>query len=292
MAFIDKYRDELGGVEPICRVLAFAPSTYHAAAGRPRSVRAVRDEWLIGEILRVYHANFQVYGARKLWRQLRRDGIEVARCTVERLMRAVGIAGVVRGSVRRTTVADPANPVPPDLLKRDFTAAAPNTRWVADFTEIATWAGKVYGAFVSDCFGRFIVGWRLADHMRTDLPLDALEMALWQRQVHNRQTVHHSDHGSQYLSVRYTATLAAAEMDCSAGTVGDSYDNALAETVIGLYKTELVRRHGPWRSLEHLELSTLEWVDWYNHRRLHSWCGNIPPAEYEANWARSQEQRT
>jgi putative transposase len=283
VAFIDKYRDQLGGVEPVCAVLGFAPSTYHAA-GRPASARSRRDEWLVGQILRVYHANFQVYGARKVWRQLRREGIEVARCTVERLMRTIGIAGVVRGRRRPTTVADPANPVPTDLLRRDSTASAPNIRWVADFTEIATWAGKVYGAFVIDCYSRFIVGWRLADHMRTDLPLDALEMALWQRQVRKGQTIHHSDHGSQYLSIRYTATLAAAGVNCSAGTVGDSYDNALAETVIGLYKAELVRRHGPWRNLEHLELSTLEWVDWYNHRRLHSWCGNIPPAEYEASY--------
>ncbi len=267
-------------------MLGFAASTYHAAAGRPPSPRAVRDEWLKVEILRVYNQNFQVYGARKVWRQLRREGIVVARCTVERLMPVLGIAGVVRGRRKPTTVADPANPVPPDLLKRDFTAPAPNTRWVADFTEVVTWAGKVYGAFVIDCYARFIVGWRLADHMRTDLPLDALEMALWQRQVHEGQTIHHSDHGSQYLSIRYTATLAAAGLNCSAGTIGDSYDNALAETVIGLYKTELVRRHGPWRNLEHLEVATLEWVDWYNQRRLHSWCANIPPAEYEAiYWA-------
>ena len=282
MEFIDKYRDQLGGVAPICRVLQVAPSTYHAAVVRPRSARAQRDEWLSGEILRVYNANFQVYGARKIWRQLRREGTQVARCTVERLMRALGIAGVVRGQRGRTTVADPANPVPEDLLKRDFTAAAPNTRWVAEFTEVATWAGKVYGAFVIDCYARMIVGWRLADHMRTDLPLDALEMALSLRQVHKGQAIHHSDHGSQYLSIRYTATLAAAGVNCSAGTVGDSYDNALAESVIGLYKAELVRRHGPWRNLDHLELSTLEWVDWYNNRRLHSWCGHIPPAEFEA----------
>ncbi len=284
MAFIDKYRDELGGVEPICAVLGFASSSYHAAAGRAPSARALRNAWLAGQILRVYNANFQVYGARKIWRQLHREGIVVARCTVERLMRQLGIAGVVRGARRRTTIADPANPIPADLLKRDFTASAPNTRWVADFTEVGTWAGKVYGAFVIDCYARFIVGWRLADHMRTDLPLDALEMALWQRQVHKGQAIHHSDHGSQYLSIRYTATLAAAGVSCSAGTVGDSYDNALAETVIGLYKAELVRRHGPWRDLQHLELSTLDWVDWYNHRRLHSWCGNIPPAEYEASY--------
>jgi putative transposase len=273
-------------------VLGFAPSTYHAAAGRAPSSRAVRDERLKREILRVYDANFQVYGARKIWRQLRREGIVVARCTVQRLMRQLGITGVVRGQRKPTTVADPANPVPPDLLGRDFTASAPNLRWVADFTEVATWAGKVYAAFVIDCYSRFVVGWRLADHMRTDLPLDALEMALWQRRVHKGQTIHHSDHGSQYLSIRYTATLAAAGLNCSAGTVGDSYDNALAETVIGLYKTELVRRHGPWRNLEHLELSTMDWVDWYNHRRLHSWCGNIPPAEYEARWAATQTPPT
>ena len=290
MEFIDKHREQLGGVEPICQVLAFAPSTYHAAAGRPPSARSLRDERLKGEILRVYNENFQVYGARKIWRQLHREGIGVARCTVERLMKVIGIAGVVRGKPRRTTIADPANPVPPDLLKRDFTAPAPNTRWVADFTEIATWAGVVYGAFIIDCYSRFIVGWRLADHMRTDLPLDALEMALSQRQVHKGETIHHSDHGSQYLSIRYTATLAAAGVNCSAGTVGDSYDNALAETVNGLYKTELVRRHGPWRSLEHLELATLEWIDWYNNRRIHGWCGDVPPAEYEAMYYNGQQE--
>jgi putative transposase len=287
--FVDKYREELGGVEPICRVLAVAPSSYHAAKGRLPSRRAVRDEQLKTQILAVYDANFQVYGARKIWRQLRREGVVVARCTVERLMRELGIAGVVRGRPRRTTIPDPANPVPADLLNRDFTAPAPNVRWVADLTEVGTWSGKVYAAFVIDCFSRFIVGWRLADHLRTDLPLDALEMALWQRKVHRGQTIHHSDHGSQYLSIRYTATLAAAGVNCSAGTVGDSYDNALAETVIGLYKAELVRRHGPWRTLENLELSTLEWVDWYNNRRLHSWCGNIPPAEFEAIYYTQQQ---
>jgi putative transposase len=279
--FIDKYRHQFG-VEPICQTLAVAASTYYAATTLPPSARQRRDEQLKGEILRVYDDNFQVYGARKIWRQLHREGIKVARCTVERLMRDLGIAGVVRGRRHPTTLADPANPVPEDLLKRNFTAPAPNTRWVADLTEVATWGGKAYCAFVIDCFSRFIVGWRLCDHTRTDLPLDALEMALWQRHIHKGQTIHHSDHGSQYLSIRYTTTLSAAEVNCSAGTVGDSYDNALAETVIGLYKTELVRRHGPWRTVEQLELATLEWVDWYNHRRLHSWCGHIPPAEYEA----------
>jgi putative transposase len=260
---------------------------YHAAKRRPPSRRAVHDAELEARILKVYDANFQCYGARKIWRQLRREGVAVARCTVERLMRALGIAGVVRGRPRRTTIADAADPVPADLLRRDFGGPAPNTRWVADLTEVAAWAGTVYAAFVIDCFSRFIVGWRLADHMRTDLPLDALEMALRQRCVHKGQAIHHSDHGSQYLSIRYTAILAAAGVNCSAGTVGDSYDNALAETVIGLYKAELVRRHGPWRNLEHLELASLEWVDWYHRRRLHSWCGNIAPAEFEANWAQA-----
>jgi putative transposase len=269
-------------------VLAFAPSTYNAAAGRAPSARAKRDEWLKGEILRVYMENFQVYGARKIYKQLRREGITVARCTVERLMREIGIAGVVRGKRRRTTVADPNNPVPPDLLNRDFTAKAPNTRWVADFTEVGTQAGTVYVALIIDCFSRSIVGWQCADNMRTDLVLDALEMALSNRTVHSRQLVHHSDHGSQYLSIRYSATLAAAEVFASAGTVGDSYDNALAESVNGLFKAELIRRHGPWRDVDHLSLSIMEWVDWHNNRRLHSWCGDVPPAEYEAMYYSGQ----
>ncbi len=236
---------------------------------------------LIGKI---YDENYQVYGARKIWRELRRQGHEVARCTVERLMRRLGIAGAVRGGKkRRTTVPDTAAAAArPDLLNRDFTAHAPNTRWVADFTyvPIAT-GGTIYAAFVVDVYSRFIVGWRLAGHMRTDLPLDALEMALWQRET-TTGLVHHSDRGSQYLSIRYTQRLEEADAACSVGSTGDSYDNALAETVIGLYKTELVNRHGPWRSLDDLELATLEYIDWYNHRRLHSACQWRPPAEYEA----------
>src|SRR5690606_7433865 len=221
-------------------------------------------------------------GAGKVWAQLHWEVIAVARCTVERLMRQIGIAGATRGRRTRTTISDPDRPIPPDLLRRDLTAPAPDTRWVADLTEVATWSGKVYAAFVIDCYARAIVEWRLADHMRTDLPLDALEMALSLRNIGDSELIHHSDHGAQYLSIRYTATLSAAGADCSAGTVCDSYDNALAETVIGLYKTELVRRHGPWRNLDHIELATLEYVDWWNNRRLHCWCGNIPPAEYEA----------
>jgi putative transposase len=244
----------------------------------------VRDEELMILIRQIYDANYQVYGARKIWEELHRQGHRVARCTVERLMRRIGIAGVSRGRARRrTTVPDRAAAAArPDLLRRDFTAPAPNQRWVADFTYVPISTGTVYAAFIVECFSRFIVGWRLAGHMRTDLPLDALEMALWQRDVQAGQLVHHSDRGAQYLSVRYTERLAEAGASGSIGGKGDSYDNALAETVNGLYKTELVQRHGPWRSLDELELATLEYIDWFNHRRLHSACGYRPPAEYEA----------
>ena len=261
-----------------------APSTYYEVKGRPPSARARRDEELIPLIIKVYNENYQVYGARKIWEELHRQGHQVARCTVERLMRRVGIRGVSRGRARRrTTVADRAAAAGrADLLGRDFTAPAPNQRWVADFTYVPIATGTVYAAFIVDCFSRFIVGWRLAGHMRTDLPLDALEMALWQRNVPSGQLVHHSDRGTQYLSVRYTERLAEAGAAVSVGSKGDSYDNALAETVNGLYKAELVERHGPWRSLDELELATLEYIDWFNHRRLHSACGYRPPAEYEA----------
>jgi putative transposase len=238
----------------------------------------------MGEILRVYLENFQVYGARKIHKQLRRDGVMVARRTVERLMRVLGIAGAVRGRRRRTTVPDPDNPVPEDLLRRDFTAPAPNRRWVADFTRVGLPAGDVYVAFVIDCYSRYIVGWQCADHMRTDLVLDALEMALSNRAVHDGRLVHHSDHGSQYLSIRYSTTLSAAGVTMSTGTVGDSYDNALAESVNGLFKAELIQRHGPFRDVDRLTQSIMDWVDWYNNRRLHSWCGDAPPAEYEATY--------
>jgi putative transposase len=284
--FIDEYRDRFGGVEPICRVLQVAPSVYYDVAGRPPSARAQRDEELVVLIRKIYDSNYQVYGARKIWRELHRQGHQVARCTVERLMRRIGIVGAVRGGrTRRTTVPDAvAAAARPDLLGRDFTALAPNTRWVADFTYVPISTGTVYAAFVIDVYSRFIVGWRLAGHMRTDLPLDALEMALWQRDIHKGQLVHHSDRGCQYLSIRYTARLEEVGVACSVGSTGDSYDNALAETVIGLYKTELVDRHGPWRSLDDLELATLEYIDWYNHRRLHSACDWRPPAEYEATY--------
>ena len=230
----------------------------------------------------MYHENYGVYGARKIWRQLNREGIAVARCTVERLMRVLGLAGAVRGGVkRRTTIPDPAAVRPADLVKRAFTAARPNQLWVADFTYIPTWSGTVFVAFVVDVYSRRIVGWRAANHMRTDLPLDALEMAIWTRDGRLDELIHHSDRGSQYTSIRYTERLVDAGCKPSVGSTGDSYDNALAESVIGLYKAELMHPRGPWRTLDDLELATLEWVDWYNHRRLHSSIGNIPPVEYE-----------
>lgn len=264
--------------------MQIASSTYYQVKTRPPSARARRDEELIPLITKIYNENYQVYGARKIWEELHRQGHEVARCTVERLMRRIGLRGVSRGRVKRvTTVADRAAAAArPDLVRRDFTAPAPNQRWVADFTYVPIATGTVYAAFIVDCFSRFIVGWRLAAHMRTDLPLDALEMALWQRDVQSGQLVHHSDRGSQYLSIRYTERLVESGASASVGSKGDSYDNALAETVNGLYKTELVQRQGPWRSLDELELATLEYIDWFNHRRLHSACGYRPPAEYEA----------
>jgi putative transposase len=296
VGYIEGHRDEFG-VEPICRALRaaqvpIAPSTYYAARSRPPSARAVRDGELAGQIARVHRENFGVYGARKVWRQLARDGIPAARCTVERLMRELGLAGAVRGRRRRTTVpAGPAVARPADLLGRDFTAAAPNRRWVADITYVATWSGFAYTAFVTDLFSRKIVGWRVAATLRAELALDALEHALWQR-ARDRQdvtgVVHHSDRGVQYLSIRYTDRLAEAGAVASVGSAGDSYDNAAAEAVNALYKAELIYRAGPWRTIEDVELATLSWVDWYNHRRLHSFCRHVPPAEYEDHYHQHQ----
>jgi putative transposase len=278
---IDAHRDRFG-VEPICRVLQVHPSTYYAAKRRSPSARQRRDIDLKAEIQRVWDDNYQVYGARKIWRQLRREGFQVARCTVERLMGELGIAGVVRGKTKRTTIGDKQAPRPADLVGRQFTAPAPNRLWVADLSYVRTWSGFVYAALVIDAFSRMIVGWQLATHLRTDLALDALEMAIWRRDTQLDGLVHHSDRGGQYLSIRYTERLAEAGAVTSVGSRGDSFDNALAESTIGLYKTELIRRRGPWRGIDDLELATLEWVDWYNHRRLHSACDNTPPAEYEA----------
>jgi putative transposase len=281
IAFIDCHKDRFG-VEPICRLLPIAPSTYYARKQRPPSARAVRDARLKVEIRRVYDDNFGVYGARKVWRQLHREGIPVARCTVERLMGELGLRGAVRGKTHRTTTPDAAAPRPADLVDRDFAAQRPNRLWVADLTYVATWSGFVYVAFIIDAFSRFIVGWQTSRSLRTDLALDALELAIWRRQAQLEGLVHHSDRGSQYLSIRYTQRLAEAGAVTSVGSRGDSYDNALAETIIGLYKTELVRRRGPWRGLDEIEYATLEWVDWFNHRRLLEPIGYVPPAEFEA----------
>ena len=289
IAFIDDHRGAYG-VEPICRVLPIAPSTYHAHAAQRADparlpARAKRDAALVAEIRLVYEANFCVYGVRKIWRQLDREGIPVARCTVARLMRAMGLKGVVRGKTVRTTIPDPAAACPLDRVNRQFKAACPNRLWVADFTYVATWGGFVYAAFVIDVFARRIVGWRVSRSARADFVLDALEQALHERRPFaGSGLVCHSDRGSQYVSIRYTERLAEAGIEPSVGSVGDSYDNALAETVIGLFKTEVIHRCGPWRSFEAVEFATLEWVDWFNHRRLLEPIGNVPPAEAEARY--------
>jgi putative transposase len=284
-AFIEAHRDGYG-VEPICAQVPIAPSTSYAWRAQTRdparrSPRAQRDAALRVEIQRVWDENFHVYGAEKVWRQLRREAIVAARCTVERLMRAMGLRGVTRGrAFTITTVRDDGTPRPADLVQRTFTAPRPNALWVADLTYVATWTGFVYVAFVIDVFARRIVGWRVATTLRTDLALDALEQALHARPDRDG-LVHHSDHGVQYLALRYTDRLAAAGIAPSVGTVGDSYDNALAESVIGLYKTEVIRRQGPWRHVEAVEFATLAWVDWFNTRRLLAPLGHMPPIEYE-----------
>jgi putative transposase len=280
------------GVEPICRVLSahgcqIAPSTYYAARHRPVCARGVRDQVLLGRIRVVHEDNYGVYGARKVWRQLVREGVPVARCTVERLMRQHGLAGAVRGASTTTTRADPAVARPADLVERNFTADRPNQLWVVDFTYVATWAGFVYVAFCVDVYSRLITGWRASRSMSTDLVLDALEMGIWARRRQGRDLqglVHHSDAGSQYTSIRYTQRLAEAGVIPSIGSVGDSYDNAMAETINGLYKTELIHRRGPWHGLDRVEIATLEWVDWFNNRRLMEPIGYLTPAEAEARY--------
>lgn len=282
--FIDAERAAYG-VESICRVLPIAPSVYYEARAREKDYlkippRLRYDEVLRTEIRRIWEDNFQVYGARKVWRQLLRDGFKVARCTVERLMRSEGLQGAIRGRRARTTIPNPAAERPLDLVKRQFVADRPNQLWVADITFVAAWSGWVYVAFVVDVFSRKIVGWRVSPTMKTELALDALEQALWAREVKG-ELVHHSDRGSQYVSIRYTERLKDAGVEPSVGSVGDSYDNALAESINGLYKTEVIRRRGPWKNLESVEYATLEWVDWFNNRRLLEPIGNIPPVEFE-----------
>jgi putative transposase len=290
--FIDEHRSRFG-VEPICRVLTqhgvpIAPRTYYAARGRPLSARSIRDAELLIEVRRVHTASRGgLYGARKVHAQLAREGISVARCTVERLMRSAGLQGIRRGKAVRTTIPDAAAERPADLVNREFCAAAPNQLWVVDFTYVATFSGFVYVAFAIDVYSRMIVGWRAARSMRTDLPLDALDMALWHRGRRGQPVdglVHHSDAGSQYTSIRYTERLAAVGMKASVGSTGDSYDNALAESVIGLFKTELVRWEGPWRGLDDLELATLGYVDWFNHVRIYEDLGYKTPAEVETEY--------
>jgi transposase InsO family protein len=291
--FIDRHRDQYG-IEPICAQLPIAPSQYYEHKARQadpqrRRPRLRRDEALLPEIRRVHEENFGVYGARKVWRQLGREDVIVARCTVERLMRALSLHGAVRGRKCRTTIADDSASKPLDHVNRQFEATRPNQLWVADFTYVATWTGFVYVAFVIDVFARRIIGWRVAPSMHAELVLDALEQAIWSRSG-IEGVVHHSDRGSQYLSIRYSERLAEAGAQPSVGSVGDSYDNALAETIIGLFKTEIIHRRGPWRNLEAVEYATLEWVDWFNHRRLLEPIGNIPPAELEATYHQSTSQ--
>lgn len=287
--FVDDHRD-VYGVESICAAVPIAPSTYFLAKARHadptrRSARAQRDDALRPEIQRVWDAHFQVYGPRKVWKQLRREGFRVARCTVGRLMRGMGLAGAVRGRAWITTTAAGPSPHPTDLVARDFTATRPNQLWVSDFTYVATWGGFVYTALVVDVFARRIVGWRVSATMRTDFVLDALEQAIHARGAAALPgLIHHSDRGTQYVSMRYTDRLADAGIAPSVGSRGDAFDNALAESVMALYKTEVIRRQGPWRSLEAVEFATLAWVDWFNTRRLLGPIGDVPPAEFEAQY--------
>jgi len=285
VSFIDAHR-ERWGVEPICQTLEVAPSTYYAAKTRRPCRRRQLDEQLKPAVSRVHRENFGVYGVRKVWRQLRRESFEVGRDRVARLMRELSLAGVVRGKVKRTTVSGASLEPAPDLVDRNFQAAAPNRLWVADLTYVSTWTGFVYVAFVIDVFSRYVVGWRVSSSLRAELAVDALEMAMWTRRGAQLEgLVHHSDRGSQYVAVRYTQRLAEAGAVRSVGSRGDSYDNAMAESVVGLYKAELIRRRGPWRSLEQVELATAEWVDWWNRRRLHGATRDVPPVEYENAYA-------
>jgi putative transposase len=287
-SFIDEHRDA-HGVEPMCRMLQIAPSTYYAHAARKAnpalaSKRAKRDQELCVDIARIHAANFSVYGARKIWHQLRREGILTARCTVERLMRFLALQGVRRGKSVTTTIRDRAQPCPLDHVNRQFKASMPNALWVADFTYVSTWQGFAYVAFVIDVFARCIVGWRVSATAHTDFVLDALEQAIHDRRPVRNDLVHHSDRGSQYLAMRYTDRLKDAGIEPSVGSVGDSYDNAMAETINGLYKAEVIHRQTSWRSIQEVELATLKWVDWFNNQRLLGPIGNIPPKEAEARY--------
>jgi len=295
VTYIDAHKERFG-VEPICAVLPIAPSTYYVNKTQHRdpdrrSARAQRDDELKLEIQRVWDDNFRVYGVRKVWRQLKREGFEVARCTVARLMRDLGLRGVVRGRKVKTTVPDELLDRPLDRVNRHFNVFRPNALWVADLTYVATWRGFVYVAFVIDAFARRIVGWRVSSSLRTGLALDALEQALYDRhKSETEELIHHSDRGVQYLSIRYAERLQEAGIEPSVGSVGDSYDNALAETINGLYKTEVIRQQGPWRNIEEVEFATLTWVDWFNNRRLFEPIGNVPPREKETEYYQQLEE--
>ncbi|OAN58789.1 transposase [Sphingobium sp. TCM1] len=289
MAFIDAHREDLG-IEPICRELAMAPSSYREHAARRadpgrRPACARRDEEIREQIKRVHEASFGLYGARKVWHQMRREGIMVAKCTVERLMRAMGLAGVRRGKKTITTISNPKAPCPLDKVNREFRVSRPNALWVVDFTYVHTWAGFVYVAFVIDAFARRIVGWKVSTSATAGFVLDALEQAIHARRPRpDDRLIHHSDRGVQYLAMNYTQRLAEAKLVPSVGSVGDSYDNALAETINGLYKAEVIWRQRSWPTASAVEMATLRWVDWYNNHRLFGPIGHIPPAEAEDNY--------
>ncbi|MER6504846.1 IS3 family transposase [Streptomyces sp. NPDC001455] len=288
---IDHLRERGLGVDPVCRVLELSPSTYFARKKRPKSARRLRDEQLMPLIEEVHAESGGAYGARRITRALRRKGHGVARCTVERLMAELGLEGVIRGRQRRTTIPEPSAPRPPDLVDRDFTASRPDQLWVADMTYVRTWSGWAYVAFALDVYSRMIVGWQVANHMRTELPLDALEMALWRRRIKKDSgLIHHSDRGSQYVSIRYTDRLADIGVSASVGSVADSYDNAMAEALNGTFKAELIEMQGPWKGVDQVERAIFQWITWYNEERLHSALGYVPPAEYEEAFWRSQEQ--
>jgi transposase InsO family protein len=293
--YIEEHKDRFG-VEPICKQLPIAPATYYELKARERDparlpARARRDVELKPQIQRVWDQNMSVYGARKTWKQLNNEHIRVAKCTVQRLMRNMGLCGVVRGKAFKTTVPDHSAQRPADLVERKFVATRPNQLWVADFTYVATWRGFVFVAFVIDVYARMIVGWRVSTSIKTDLVLDALEQAIHERSDTNG-LVHHSDRGTQYLSIRYTERLAECGINASVGSTGDSYDNALAESIIGLYKTEVIRRRGPWKNDEAVEFATLEWVDWFNNRRLLEPIGDVPPVKFEQAYYRQREAQT
>ncbi|NEB06388.1 IS3 family transposase [Streptomyces sp. SID13726] len=288
---IDHLRQMDLGVDPVCRVLELSPSTYFARKKRPKSARRLRDEQLMPMIEEIHAQSGGTYGARRITRALRRKAVDVARCTVERLMAELDLEGVVRGQRRRTTIPELSAPRPPDLVDRDFTASQPDQLWVADMTYVRTWSGWAYVAFVLDVFSRMIVGWQIANHMRTELPLDALEMALWRRRIKKDSgLIHHSDRGSQYVSIRYTDRLADIGASASVGSVADSYDNAMAEALNGTFKAELIEMQGPWKDVDQVERAIFQWVTWYNEERLHSALDYVPPAEYERDFWQGQER--